>query len=62
MACDLKLAGYSELYAAGIADHFTRRQEYTPEEYYGLIDPSDDEAMNAHMRAIRYDYNEFNNE
>lgn len=60
MACDLKLAGYGELHAAGVADHFTRRQEYSPEEYYGLVDPSDYEALNDHMQSMSY--GEFNNE
>ena len=63
-ACELKLSGYAELSAAAIADHYTRRTEYTPEEYYELIDPNDSDQMQKYMRDYgeRHDYNEFNNE
>jgi hypothetical protein len=60
IACGLKLAGYAELHAAGVADHFTQRREYTPEEYYGLIDPSDHETMREY--AEHHNFYEFNNE
>jgi hypothetical protein len=38
-ACGLKLQGYAELAAADLGGQYTRRTEYTPEEFYGLIDP-----------------------
>ncbi|HEU4670121.1 MAG TPA: hypothetical protein VFR91_05415 [Dyella sp.] len=60
LACGLKLTGYGELHAAGVADHYTQRREYTPEEYYGLVDPSDHEAMREY--AGNHNFFEFNNE
>lgn len=59
-ACGLKLAGYAELHAAGVADHFTQRREYSPEEYYGLVDPDDHESMRNY--AENHNFYEFNNE
>jgi len=38
-ACGLKLVGYSELSAAGLGGYYSRRRTYSPEEYFGLIDP-----------------------
>ena len=38
-ACGLKLQGYAELDAAQLGGHYTRTTEYSPEDYYGLIDP-----------------------
>ncbi len=40
-ACGLKLVTYAQLETAGLGDHYTRKIEYSPEEYYGLIDPDD---------------------
>jgi hypothetical protein len=40
-ACGLKLQGYAELDAAGLGGSYTRTTYYSPEEYYGLVDPSD---------------------
>ena len=39
-ACELKLSGYAELEAAKLGGQYTRKTTYTPEDYYGLIDPS----------------------
>ncbi|MET4599894.1 hypothetical protein [Stenotrophomonas sp. 2694] len=63
-ACGLKLAGYQALRAAGVADHFTRRSEFTPSEYYELVDPEDSSVMDEYMRdyAERHDYYQFNND
>ena len=44
-ACGLKLNGYGELVAARVADHFTHRYEYTPSQYYELVDPADVDVM-----------------
>lgn len=60
IACGLKLAGYGELHAAGVADHFTQRRDYSPEEYYGLVDPEDHESMRNY--AENHNFYEFNNE
>lgn len=38
-ACGLKLKSYAELDAAQLGGHYTRTTEYTPEDYYGLVDP-----------------------
>ena len=58
MACGLKLEGYAELDAAGLGGSYTRTTYYSPEDYYGLIDPSDvdEEAIiRAHLREIADD-------
>lgn len=46
-ACGLKLNGYGELSVAGVADHFTQRTTFTPEEYYNLIDPDDESVIQS---------------
>lgn len=63
-ACGLKLAPYAALQVAGVAAHFTRRTEYTPEEYYGLVDPEDPDQVNQLLReqGEHHGYFEFNNE
>ncbi len=38
-ACGLKLQGYAELEVAQLGGQYTRTTEYSPEDYYGLIDP-----------------------
>lgn len=38
-ACGLSLQGYAELHVAQLGGQYTRRTEFSPEEYYGLIDP-----------------------
>ena len=45
IACNLKLNGYSELNAASLGDQYTRTSTYLPDEYYGLIDPQDPDAI-----------------
>lgn len=39
-ACGLTLSSYAELEVAGLAGRYTRTSSYTPEEYFGLVDPS----------------------
>jgi len=51
LACELKLNGYYALSAAGIANYYTRRTKYTPEEYYDMINPNDHEKIAAHYHA-----------
>lgn len=59
-ACGLNLSGYQELVAAGVGDHFTNRCEYSPPDYYELVDPNDRETMDRY--AENHGYFEFNNE
>ena len=44
-ACGLKISGYGILMAIGLGDSFTHRTDYTPQEYYELVDPNDFDAM-----------------
>jgi hypothetical protein len=44
-ACGLKLQGYAELDAAQLGGQYTRRTIFSPQEYYGLIDPNTDELL-----------------
>ena len=59
-SCGLNLDGYGELTAANIADHFTHRIHYTPEEFYELVDPNDRAAMDSYAESHGYYY--FSNE
>lgn len=59
-ACGLKLSGYQELVAAGIGDHFTNRSEYSPPDYYELVDPNDHETMDRY--AEDHGYYHFSND
>jgi transcription elongation factor Elf1 len=59
-ACGLKLTGYQELVAAGVGDHFTHRTEYSPPDYYELVDPNDHESMAEY--AENHGYYQFSNE
>lgn len=60
-ACSLKFLGHAELKAAGLSEPYTRTVRHLPEEYYGLIDPDDPDAIQALMddyfsdMAIAYD-------
>ncbi|HET6384527.1 MAG TPA: hypothetical protein VFJ58_14125 [Armatimonadota bacterium] len=38
-ACGLQLQGYAELEAAHLGGVYTRSSSFSPEDYYGLIDP-----------------------
>ncbi|MGB1800545.1 MAG: hypothetical protein ACPHLK_06920 [Gammaproteobacteria bacterium] len=53
-ACGLKLNGYGELSSANVADHFTHRTHYIPEEFYDLVDPHDSEAMESYAEDHGY--------
>lgn len=54
LACDLKLSGYHSLVAAGVGDHFTHRSEYSPPDYYELIDPNGHETMSKYAEDHGY--------
>lgn len=42
-ACGLKFQGYADLEAANLGGQYRRRTTYSPEEYYGLINPETDD-------------------
>jgi hypothetical protein len=52
-ACELKLNGYNSLSAAGIANHYTRRQNYSPEEYYDMVNPEDYDSLTEKYHEIQ---------
>ena len=62
IACNLKLDGYPELNTANLGDQYTRKTTYTPDEYYGLIDPENidviQELVDEHIRNMQ----EYDNE
>jgi len=41
VVCGLKLQGYAELEAAQLGGQYTRTTSYSPEDYYGLVNPDD---------------------
>jgi hypothetical protein len=61
-ACGLKLQGYAELHAADLGGHYTRRTVFSPEDYYGLIDP-EGEDMSQYVQEYLADMaGEYDNE
>ncbi len=58
-ACELKLNGYSELEAAKLNGQYMRKTVYSPEEYYGLIDPDN---IGEYLKDNIGDYLEYDNE
>jgi len=58
-ACGLKLDSYAQLEVAGLGGHYQRKTTYSPDEYYGLIDPEDIgsyvEEYLANMEGEEYD-------
>jgi hypothetical protein len=64
-ACGLELKGYAELEVGNLGGHYTRTTTYSPEEYYGLIDPEDipPEMIQPHIDAyLREGRQEYDNE
>lgn len=61
-ACGLQLTGYTELNTAGLGGHYTRTMAYTPEEYYGLINPDDFDPTPYIEEYLREQYHEYDNE
>ena len=62
LACGLKLQGYAELAAADLGGQYTRRSQFTPEEFYGLIDPETAD-LSPYIEAYLADMaNEYDNE
>lgn len=58
-ACGLKLQGYAELDAASLGGQYTRRTTFSPEEYYGLVDP---ENLEEYLEELRSGEEEYDNE
>jgi DNA-directed RNA polymerase subunit M/transcription elongation factor TFIIS len=58
-ACGLKLSSYAQLETAGLGDHYTRKTTYSPEEYYGLINPDD---IDEYLEERTGDLREYDNE
>ncbi|MBM4019059.1 MAG: hypothetical protein FJ288_12145 [Planctomycetes bacterium] len=58
-ACGLRLEGYAELQAANLGGHYTRRTTYSPEEYYGLVDP---ENLEPYIEEYLQNLEEYDNE
>lgn len=55
-ACGLKLTTNAELEVADLGEHYTRKTTYSPEEYYGLINPNDiDSYLESYMGFDEYD-------
>lgn len=63
-ACGLKLTGYAELDAADLAGIYTRRTTFSPEDYYGLIDPETADMSEYVERYLQeaQKYQEYDNE
>lgn len=61
IACGLKLRGYNSLNVANLANHYTRRITYTPEEYFDMINPEDYDAISSKYKEFQY-YDEYNND
>lgn len=57
-ACNLKLNGYGSLQVAEVADYFTHRINYAPAEYYDLIDPYDESAIDRIRDIHGYEFTE----
>lgn len=55
-ACNLKLDSYEKLKIANIAEHFTHRIHYTPEDYYDMIDINDSDAIDRYAEERGYFY------
>jgi hypothetical protein len=68
IACELKINGYNALTAANLSNHYTRRNTYTPEEYFDMINPNDyDKISEKYHEFEEYDdygrfMEEYNNE
>ena len=58
-ACGLKLSGYAELEVAKLAGIYKRRTTFSPEAYYGLIDPESadmSEYLNRYLASTAEEY------
>lgn len=62
LACGLKLTGYVELDAADLGGTYTRRTTFSPEDYYGLIDPETADMSEYVERYMQDMATEYDNE
>ena len=62
VACGLKLNGYSQLVAAELGDQYTRTIYFTPEEYYGLVNPEDFDQIEQVLEQHNIEYFQYNND
>ncbi|MDE1178176.1 MAG: hypothetical protein PW789_16505 [Edaphobacter sp.] len=61
-ACGLKLTGYVELDVADLGGTYTRRTTFSPEDYYGLIDPETADMSEYGEQYMRDMAEEYDNE
>jgi predicted RNA-binding Zn-ribbon protein involved in translation (DUF1610 family) len=64
-ACGLKLQGYAELDAAQLGGHYTRTTNYSPEDYYGLVDAENidpSEYVEAYLADLAAEAEGYDNE
>jgi transcription elongation factor Elf1 len=54
-ACGLKLESYGELHVVGLGGQYTRTNTFSPEDYYGLIDPETAD-LSEYMDKYLQDY------
>ena len=50
-----RLTGYTELEVAGLGGNYTRTRTFTPEDYYGLVDPNTTD-LSPYMEPYIQDY------
>ncbi len=60
--CGLKLNGFSELAAAGLSGQYTRTTTFSPEEYYGLTHPDNDDFGELAMKWLSEQGPEYDND
>ena len=62
LACGLSLTGYAELDVADLGGTYTRRTTFSPEDYYGLIDPETADMSEHVTRYLADAAQEYDNE
>ncbi|ROI14917.1 hypothetical protein [Epilithonimonas hominis] len=66
IACELKIEGYNALAVVDLANPYTRRTTYKPEDYYDMINPEDFDRISEKYHEMEDDfmnnYEDFNNE
>jgi hypothetical protein len=62
IACELKLNGFNTLTAANIANNYTRRTTFSPEEYFDMISPDDYNTISEKYHEFENYMDQFNNE
>lgn len=54
--CKLRLSGFASLCAAGLGQQYTRTTRFSAAEFYGMIDPSDYDAIETLVREMHHAY------